>query len=83
VFTSKREDGMYGRLYFAHMGADGRAGKPFLLPQRHPRKYYRQMMDSYNVPDFTSVKVDFDVQEAYRQVFNDKREQVKIKEQNR
>ena len=83
VFTSKREDGMYGRLYFAHMGADGRAGKPFLLPQRHPRKYYRQMMDSYNVPDFTSVKVDFDVEEAYRQVFNDKREQVKIKEQNR
>ena len=80
VFTSKREDGMYGRLYIAHIDADGKVSKPFLLPQRHPKKYYRDMMDSYNVPDFTRVKVDFNVREAHRQVFANERVQVNIKQ---
>ena len=79
VFTSKREDGMYGRLYLAHVGQDGTVSKPFLLPQRQPRKYYREMMDSYNVPDFTRTRVDFDVREAHRQVFANERIQVTIK----
>ena len=79
VFTSKREDGMYGRLYIAHIGADGKVGKPFLLPQRQPRKYYRDMMDSYNVPDFTKVKVDFNVREAHRQVYANERVPVTIR----
>ncbi len=79
VFTSKREDGMYGRLYIAHIDADGKVGKPFLLPQRQPRKYYRDMMDSYNVPDFTKVKVDFNVREAHRQVYANERVPVTIR----
>jgi len=36
-------------------------------------------MDAYNVPDFTKTKVEFDAHEAYRQVFDNNREQVKIK----
>jgi len=79
VFTSKREDGMYGRLYLAHVDDNGRVSKPFLLPQRQPKKYYQEMMDSYNVPDFTKTRVDFDAREAHRQVFSDEREQVRIK----
>lgn len=80
VYTSKAEDGMYARLYIAHIDSRGQVSKPFLLPQRHPRKFYREMMDSYNVPDFTKRKVDFDAHEAYRQVFDNRREQVKIKQ---
>ncbi len=79
VFSSKREDGMYTRLYLACVDEQGRVSKPFLLPQRNPRKYYHEMMDAYNVPDFTKTKVDFDAHEAYRQVFDNKREQVKIR----
>jgi hypothetical protein len=71
---------MYARLYIAHIDSCGQVSKPFLLPQRHPRKFYREMMDSYNVPDFTKRKVDFDAHEAYRQVFDNRREQVKIKQ---
>jgi hypothetical protein len=37
------------------------------------------MFDSYNVPDFTKVKVDFDAREAIRQVFGNERVKVKIK----
>ena len=79
VFSSKREDGMYTKLYLAHIGADGKVSKPFLLPQRNPLKYYRELMDAYNVPEFTSRKVEFDAREAYRQVFREDRVGVKVR----
>ena len=79
VFSSKREDGMYTKLYLASIDEQGKVSKPFLLPQRNPRKYYGELMDAYNCPDFTKAKVAFDAHEAYRQVFDNKREQVKIR----
>jgi Tol biopolymer transport system component len=79
VFSSKREDSMYTKLYLAHIGADGKVSKPFLLPQRNPLKYYRELMDAYNVPEFTSRKVEFDARDAYRQVFREERVGVKVK----
>jgi hypothetical protein len=36
-------------------------------------------MDAYNVPEFTSRKVEFDAREAYRQVFREERVGVKVK----
>lgn len=82
VFSSKREDGMYTKLYLATIDEQGRVSKPFLLPQRHPRRFYREMMDAYNCPDFTKTKVDFDAHEAYRQVFDNRRTVVKLKIEN-
>ena len=79
VFTSKRENGMYAQLFLSSIDDDGKATKPFLLPQRNPRKYYFDMMDSFNVPDFTKTKVDFDMKEAHRQVFGGERIPVRIK----
>ncbi len=80
VFSSKREDGMYTKLYLASIDDQGKVSKPFLLPQRNPKKYYLEMMDAYNCPDFTKTKVKLNAHEAYRQVFDNKRIQVKIKE---
>lgn len=57
LFTSRRDDGLYSRLYFASIGPDGKVTKPFMLPQRNPKKYYRELLDSYNTPDFTSRRV--------------------------
>ncbi len=79
VFASKRENGMYAQLFFASVDDKGHVTKPFLLPQKNPQKFYREMFDSYNVPDFTKVKVDFDAREAIRQVFGNERVKVKIK----
>ena len=79
VFASKREDGMYTKAYLASIDEQGHVTKPFLLPQRNPRKYYREMMDAYNCPDFTKTKVELDAHEAYRQVFENQREKVKVK----
>ena len=80
VFSSKREDGMYTKLYIASIDEQGKVSKPFLLPQRNPKKYYLEMMDAYNCPDFTKTKVELDAHEAYRQVFDNKQIKVKIKE---
>ena len=79
VFSSKREDGVYTKLYLASIDDKGRVSKPFLLPQRNPRKYYLEMMDAYNCPDFTKIRVDLDAHEAYRQVFDNRRTIVKLK----
>ena len=79
VFTSRRGDGMYTQLYLSCIDENGKVGKPFLLPQQNPRKYYMEMFDAYNCPDFTKTKVDFNMREVRQEVFSDKRIQVKIK----
>ena len=57
LFTSRRHDGLYSHLYFACMKADGKATKPFLLPQRNPKRYYRESLFSFNTPDFVADPV--------------------------
>ena len=60
VFSSRRDDGLFTRLYIAHIDADGVAGKPFMLPQRDPEHYYEELYRSYNVPEFVTGPVSFD-----------------------
>jgi hypothetical protein len=79
VFSSRRENGVYSLPYIAFIDEKGRACKPFLLPQRNPRKYYLEEMDSYNCIDFTESKVEVDAREIHKKVFDNKRIQVKIR----
>jgi hypothetical protein len=79
VFSSKREDGMYTKLYLACVDNQGKVSKPFLLPQRNPRKFYAEMMDAYNVPDFTRTRVQFDARKAHKEVFSGERVKVTIR----
>ncbi len=58
VFSSRRDDGLYTRLYLSCIDENGKATKPFMLPQKNPRHYYERLMYSYNVPDFTKTKVE-------------------------
>ena len=60
VFSSRRDDGLFTRLYIAHFDETGHAGKPFLLPQRDPENYYGDLFLSYNVPEFVNAPVPFD-----------------------
>ncbi len=60
VFSSRRDDGLFTRLYIAHIDENGRAGKPFLLPQRDPWHYYDDLFRSYNVPEFVTGPVPFE-----------------------
>ncbi len=57
LFSSKRIDGMYANLYLSCVDSLGNATKPFLLPQKNPKKYYSSSLHSFNAPDFTSSKI--------------------------
>lgn len=56
VFSSRRIDGLYTRPFIAYLSPDGKAGKPFLLPQKDPH-YYARLMKSFNIPEFITGKV--------------------------
>ena len=51
IFSSRRYDGNYTRPFIAHIDKNGHAAKPFELPCAHP-DYHRQLMKSYNIPEF-------------------------------
>ena len=57
VFSSRSDDGLYTKPYFAYIDEDGNAHKPFLLPQRNPKAYYDAQMYAYNIPEFIDDKV--------------------------
>ena len=60
VFASKRDDGLYGKPYFCYVDKEGRAHKPFCLPQQHPT-FYDNNLKSFNAPELGKGKVPFDV----------------------
>lgn len=57
LFSSRRDDGSYTRLYISYFDADGNAHKPLMLPQRSPQ-HNLQLMQSYNVPEFMVAPVN-------------------------
>lgn len=57
IFSSRRDDGLYTRLYIAHIDCNGKPEKAFLLPQKNPEKYYQELMYSYNIPELTTATV--------------------------
>ena len=60
VFSSKREDAIYTRPYFVHIDDNGKATKPFLLPQLDAKNRYDLEMDCYNLPELVSGKIFID-----------------------
>ena len=76
LFTSRRDDGLYTRVYLSSIDERGHATKPFLLPQRNPKEYYRRLLYSYNTPDFTSRPVDMDAREMGRRLESPERQAI-------
>ena len=79
LFTSRRDDGLYTRVYFSCLDDNGKATKPFLLPQRNPKQYYRRSLYSFNTPDFTSHRIQTDARSMGRQIESDQRIETKVK----
>lgn len=63
VVSSRRYDGVFTRPFFAHVGTDGQASKPFELPTSDPDRH-RQLLKSYNVPELMRGPVEFTPQQA-------------------
>lgn len=56
VFSSRRNDGWYTRLYIGYIDRNGQPRKPFQLPQRDV-KTDAYLMKSYNIPEFVKGPV--------------------------
>lgn len=56
VFSSRRLDGLFTRPFIAHIDSDGKASKPFLLPQESPA-YYDNSLFSFNIPEFSKTPI--------------------------
>lgn len=59
AFASKRDNGLYSKVYFSYIDKDGKAHKPFVLPQKDPERY-NATLKSYNVPELIRTEVSFD-----------------------
>lgn len=79
VFSSRRNDGVFTRPFFAHVNANGKTTKPFELPAADP-DYHRQLLKSYNVPEFMRSPITQTPQQMANELKKEgKRVQVKSK----
>jgi hypothetical protein len=67
VFSSKRLDGLLTRPYFCYVDENGRAHKPFLLPQKDPSTYDAQLK-MYNLPELVTGPVAFSSRALYEAI---------------
>ncbi|MBQ8656205.1 MAG: PD40 domain-containing protein [Prevotella sp.] len=70
VFASKRDDGLYGKPYFCYVDKNGRAHKPFCLPQRSPT-FYDTYLKSFNAPELSRGRIPFDAKDVQRAMSQD------------
>ncbi len=79
VFSSRRDDGLFTRPYFCHVDAKGTVTKAFMLPQRNPRRFYRDRFLSFNVPEFIVAPTNFDRRQAIRIINDDFRRDMGVR----
>ena len=80
VFTSRRVDGLYTRLYISMIDENGNCTKPFIIPQKNPLEYYNSLYQSYNTPDFTKSKVDISKISLREEIKSTNRENIGVRE---
>jgi len=78
VVSSRRDDGLYTRLYIAYFDNDGCCSKAFLLPQKDP-SYNLRLFKSFNIPEFSVDDIDISTKELLKAV---KSEAVKAKKRD-
>lgn len=56
AFSSKCQDGRFTRTYLSYIDDEGKASKPFVLPQKDPR-HYDCSLDTYTVPELITGRI--------------------------
>lgn len=70
VFSSRRDDGNYTRIYLAYFDRNGRGHKAFLLPQKDPKENIL-LLKSYNVPELTTDALKWTDSDFKTVIYND------------
>jgi hypothetical protein len=66
VFSSNRIDGLYTRPFFSYLNPNGKASKPFVMPQKDP-EFYNLFLKNYNIPELITGAIEpsvFDIRET-------------------
>ena len=71
VFSSRRDDGSYTRLYITYFNPKGKASKAFILPQQDP-EHNMKRLKSYNVPELTRDQVQISPQQFQQTIYQTK-----------
>ena len=79
VISSRRDDGLFTRPYFCHIDEEGKESKAFMLPQQNPKRHYRDLYMSYNVPDFITEPINFDNVRATDLINQKERKPMKVR----
>lgn len=56
AFSSKKDYGVFTRTYFSYIDDDGKASKPFVMPQKDP-EYYDSCLETFTVPELITGPV--------------------------
>jgi hypothetical protein len=56
VFSTKRDTGIFTRLFITYVDESGKSGKPFVMPQKDP-SFYDSFLKAYNVPELITGPV--------------------------
>ena len=70
VFTSRRDDGLFSRVYFSYFDREGNAHKPVMLPPRDLSGRSDEVY-SYNVPEFTVEPIRQSVRDLSKMISSD------------
>lgn len=70
VFTSRRDDGLFSRVYFSYFDREGNAHKPFMLPMKD-LSGHKDEVYSYNVPEFCVEPIRQSVKDLSRMIEQD------------
>lgn len=62
LYSSRRMDGRHTRLMIAYFDPQGRAHKPFMLPQEDPESNWLRIL-SYNIPEFIKGEISYQPQQ--------------------
>ena len=68
VFSSRRMDGNYTRPFIAYFDKQGRAHKPFVLPQEDP-EWNILLLKSYNVPELSRDAVRISAKDLHQCIY--------------
>ncbi|MBQ6965479.1 MAG: PD40 domain-containing protein [Bacteroidaceae bacterium] len=65
AFASKRDDGLYGKVYYTYINKKGVCSKPFALPQAHP-SFYDDCLKSFNAPEQGKGRLPFSITDVHQ-----------------
>jgi hypothetical protein len=59
AFSSKRQGGLFTKIYLSYVDENGKAYKPFVMPQKDP-EFYDSLFKVYSVPELTTGPIEID-----------------------